>query len=236
MGPLWEGRSPRPAATAPAIPAVLDRYLGQYQLKGGGRCVARRENERLLLQWLGPADERFPSYEVFPQSGSVFRNEFWGVQAAFSQATHGHRAKLVLTSLGPFSGIKEPLTLTRTTPLVPPPAVLVRPDPATDRLYLGQYRKALLFGLFHVGPTLSISRQSDELGEHLIARVKGIPDYNEAEFFPVTKTSFVVNPMSTADDIRLTFLPDTQGRTTGVRVYWNGRRLKGARISDRPST
>lgn len=234
MGPLWERRSPRPADAQPANRILLDRYTGQYQPKGGARCIARREGGRFLLQWIGPA-ERFPSYEIFPRSESVFRNEFWGVQAFFSQASPGHPAKMTLTSLGPYSGLNEPLTLTRIARDIPPPPALVQLDDGIFRRYVGQYRKALLLGLFHVGPTLSISQETDELGVHLIARVKGLPGYTEAEFIPVSKTGFVVNPMSTVDDIRLTFLPDKTGRTAGVRVYWNGKRLKGERISEAPA-
>jgi hypothetical protein len=100
--------------------------------------------------------------------------------------------------------------------------------------FIGQYRKTLLFGLLQVGPTLSISHPTDELGDHLVAAVQGVPGYDIAELFPASKTSFRVNPITTDDDIRLTFVPNKKGETTCAKVYWNGRKLKGSRISVEP--
>lgn len=236
MGPLLDGHSPKPDTTVSPDPAVDDRYAGQYRLEGSGGCIARREGARFFLQWIGPSGQRFPSYEIFPQSEFVFRNDFWGVEATFCPAAGDQAAKLVLASLGAYSGLKEPLILTRIGTQVPATPALVRPDPETCVGYVGQYRKALFFGLIHVGPILSVFQERDNLGDHLVARAKGVPGYNEAEFIPVSETGFVVNPMSTADDIRLTFVRNRKGRTTGVRVYWGGRSLKGSRISEKPAS
>ena len=74
-----------------------------------------------------------------------------------------------------------------------------------------------------------------ELGNHLIASVRGVPGYDTAEFFPVSETSLNVNPITSDDDIRLTFVPNKKGQTTRVAVYWNGRQLRGARISNQPA-
>jgi CubicO group peptidase (beta-lactamase class C family) len=235
MGPLWEGQSPKPTGTVSVDPAVYARYEGRYSPKTGGSCSVRGEGTRLLLQWIGPSGERFPSYEVFPQSEFIFRNSFWGVEATFFPAINQEAAKLVLASLGPYSGLKEPIILMKTgtqTPATPAP---VRPDSRTCAGFVGKYRKSLIFGLFRVGPTLSIFQEWDDLGDHLVARVKGVPGYTEGEFIPVSETSFVVNPMSTADDIKLTFLRNTRGETKAVRVYWNGRKVTGSRISQDPA-
>src|SRR5205085_1835456 len=132
-----------------------------------------------------------PSYEMFPQSESVFSNEFWGAQGTFSPGEAAHAQILVLTSLGPYSGFKDPIKLKKISadsPETPPPVQLgskIYDD------YVGQYRKALLFGLIHVGPTLSISHETDELGNHLIASVRGVPGYDTAEFFPISDASFI---------------------------------------------
>jgi hypothetical protein len=108
-------------------------------------------------------------------------------------------------------------------------------DARTYDGYVGQYRKAFIFGLIHLGPTLSISHETDELGNHFIATVRGVPGYDVAEFFPMSETSFNVNPITTSDDIRLTFVRNKKGKTTRVNVYWNGTKLRGARISTAPA-
>jgi hypothetical protein len=188
-----------------------------------------------LFQWLGHPGElrRNPSYEMFPQSESIFRNEFWGVQGTFSQVAGGQTPQLVLTGLGPYSGFKDPLKLSKISASVPETPAPVQLDSKTYDGYVGQYRKTLLFGLIHVGPTLSISHERDELGDHLIGLVRGVPGYDLAEFFPLNQTTFIVNPITTDDQIKFTFIQDGKGRTTGMNVVWNGRKLRGRRISER---
>jgi len=51
----------------------------------------------------------------------------------------------------------------------------------------------------------------------------------------MNETSFNVNPITTSDDIRLTFVRNRKGKTTRVIVYWNGRNLRGAQISNKPA-
>jgi len=146
----------------------------------------------------------------------------------------GQALQLVLTSLGPYSGFKDPIKLSRISTEVPDTSAPVRLDSRTYNHYVGQYRKAFLFGLIHLGPTLSISHETDDLGNHLIASVRGVPGYDTAEFFPMSETSFNVNPITTSEDIRLTFVRNRKGKTTHVNVYWNGTKLRGARISNKP--
>jgi hypothetical protein len=85
-----------------------------------------------------------------------------------------------------------------------------------------------------LGRTLSISHETDELGNHLIASVRGVPGHDTAEFFPASETSFNVNPITTSDDIRLTFVRNRKGKTTRVSAYWNGTKLRGTRIPNQP--
>jgi len=236
-GPLRDGRSPKPPRTTPIDAARYDGYVGQYQTAQGEICSVRREGDRLLFRWLGRPGQRQRSlsYEVFPQSETVFSNEFWGVQAMFPPNAGGQAPKLVLTSLGPYSGFKDPIKLTRLSTDVSETPAPVQLD---SRIYdgcVGRYRKAFIFGLIHLGPTLSISHETDELGNHLIASVRGVPGYDTAEFFPTSETSFDVNPTTTEDDIRLTFVRNRKSKTTHVNVYWNGTKLRGARISNEPA-
>jgi hypothetical protein len=153
----------------------------------------------------------------------------------FLPAADGRALKLVLTSTGPYSGFKDPIKLTRISTAVPETPEAVHLESRIYDGYVGQYRKSFIFGLLHLGPTLSISHEADELGNHLIASVRGVPGYDTAEFFPMSETSFNVNPITTSDDIRLTFVRNNKGKTTQVNVYWNGSKLRGARTSSRPA-
>ena len=95
----WAGRAT--LASRPEDIVLYDRYVGQYQIdERQNICTVRREGERLMIRWIGRSGERYISEEVFPQSESVFRNEFWGVQAMFLPAADGQALNLVLTSSG----------------------------------------------------------------------------------------------------------------------------------------
>jgi hypothetical protein len=183
--------------------------------------------ERLVAQWLGNQSERMhrPSFEIFPQSQSVFCNDFWAIQIMFLSPAVGQGSKLVLVS----SAWPGSIEMTRTTTDVPEPSIRIA-DPKIYDGFVGEYRREFLFGLFHVGPTLNISHETNELGSHLIARVHGLP---ATEFFPVSETNFIVNP-TTAYDIRLTFIRNKEGKTTGATVFWDGDKIQAARISNRP--
>jgi len=236
-GPLRTAFTPKPRQTIPSDAPLYDRYVGQYELdKKSSICTVRREGQRLLVQWIEKSGARTPTYELFRQTETDFRNEFWGVHARFSPATKERGTELVLSSIGPYSGITDPLTLKRISGHVPEPApapIQLKSD-IYDR-YVGQYRKTFLFGLIKVGPILSITHEADELGNHLIASARGVPGYDIAEFFPVTENSFIVNPITTGDDIRLTFLRIKKNKATRGRVYWNGRNLTGSKVSDTPA-
>ena len=121
---------------------------------------------------------------------------------------------------------------------MPPALDLAYPDPKTCDQYVGQYRKSFLFGLLHLGPTLSISHVTDKTGDHLVASVRGLQAFpsgkNDGDFVPVKTNSFVVNPGLTTDNVQLNFVRLRNGKATRVIVNWNGKILTGGRISDTP--
>lgn len=122
---------------------------------------------------------------------------------------------------------------------ISPAPVLAHLDSKTYDQYVGQYRKALLFGLVHLGPTLSISYAADKLlGHHLVASARGLPQApgnNSGNFFPMKANSFSIDPEITDDKIDLTFGRLRNGKATRVIVNWNGKILSGVRISDKPA-
>lgn len=228
---LLEGRSPRPSDRVRVDATLYDRYTGLYQLGKRDHCTVRRDGDRLLIQWLGQRGQRarIPSFEVFPRSELVFRNEFREVQATFSVVKNSGCCHVILTSLGHLSGFQGSIQLTRISKQNPAPPVPVRIDSSKYESYVGQYRKTLLFGLIRVGPTLSISHLKDELGIHLIAHVRGL---GSEEIFPMSDTSFIPGP--TVDgDLKLTFVRNKKGRAKGAVVLWNGKKYRGTRISNK---
>ncbi len=231
---LLEGFTPKPADTVQVDESLYDDYAGLYRFEPGGElCGVRREGDRLMLQVLGKAGQRlrYPSYEIFPQSEAVFRNAFWQVQARFVPAANGQPLRMVLSSLGPmagFSGSAESVLISTEIPPVPAPVLVA---PAVYDGYVGRYRKTFLFGLIRVGPTLDVAHTTDELGSHLVARVRGM---GEEEIFPISQTSFIPG-YNVSDELKFTFLGNKQGTTKGVIVLWNGKEYRGTRISRRPS-
>jgi Acyl-coenzyme A:6-aminopenicillanic acid acyl-transferase len=121
-------------------------------------------------------------------------------------------------------------------PPAPQAQLLSQLDAETYDRYAGQYRVSVLFGLFHVGPTLCVSHMTNEIGDHLIAWERGDPPAQTGDFLPVSKNSFVMDdPDLTDDTIRLTFVRFRNGKATRIIVNWNGKILNGARISDKPA-
>jgi len=227
-----DGRSAKPAGTAPIDRARYDRYAGQYLSEQHVVWTVRRRGERLVAQWIGKPVERVhaPSFEVFPQSESAFCNEFWGIQIMFIYPETGQTVKLAMTSSGR-EGSVEMARISTDFPEAPAP---VHVDPRVYDGYVGRYRKAFLFGIICLGPTLNISHDTDELGDHLVAQVRGLPGYDRAEIFPISETCFIQNP-TTSDDLQLTFVRNRKGKATHVMVYWNGSRIRGTRISNEPT-
>ena len=146
LRPLLDGRSPRPLGIAPIDASIYDGYVGQYEGdKKSNICTVRREGERLVLRWISRSGESYISEEVFPQSESIFRNTFWGVQAKSFPGADGQALKLFVTSLGPYSGFKDPIKLTRISMAVPEVAAPVQLESGIYDRYVGRYRKAFLF-------------------------------------------------------------------------------------------
>jgi|SRR5439155_7425518 len=142
----------------------------------------------------------------------------------------GQAPQLVLTSSG-WEGSEEMVRISMDVPEAPAPVHIA---PKSYDGYVDQYRKAFVFGLIRLGPTLSISHENDELGDHLVAHVRGLPGYDRGEIFPKSETSFIPGP-TTSDDFQLTFVRNRKGKATHVMVYWNGSRIRGTRISNEPA-
>jgi serine-type D-Ala-D-Ala carboxypeptidase/endopeptidase len=235
--PLLSGRSPKPAGTVPGDAAVDDRYVGQYRTgQAANTCTIRREGERLLVRWFRPSGALYPSYEVFPQSDSVFSNSFWNIRLAFAHA--GADQEIKLTLIAP----QLQLELTRLATNIPASPAPVHLDSGIYDRYVGRYRKAFLFGLVHLGPTCNVRRETDEFGDHLVGYITGrhiekyLPrlsgDLLGGEIFPVDETTFY-SPLL-GDGFQLTFARNKQGKAVGMVIRLNGSTIYADRVSRRP--
>ncbi len=186
-----------------------------------------------MMQWLGTPGERIRSYsfEVFPVSPTVFRNKPWHnqlVQVSFEPDSNPVR---IILSTSEFC-----LELRRTSSSVPKTPDPVEFSGETCERYAGQYRKALL-GFIPVGPTLNISHETDEVGEHLVGYLSGpgssgflkaagsVPG---GELFPESETTFFL-PFSSIE-IRGTFVRNRKGKTTSLLLNFAGQEMRGVRV------
>lgn len=225
-----EGRPVAPAHIAQVDQTLYDNYAGLYQFgKAGQLFTVRHDGSRLVLQQFGTPSLRYSRYwsvEVFPQSPEVFQNNFYETEVRFIPATTNQPLKFVLTSLGPLSGFNGSFDFARISkkiPLVPAP---IPADPVAYEGYVGKYRKTFLFGLIRVGPTLVITHKQDALGSYLFASVSSM---GTEQIVPTAKNNFIAYDVE--DEIRLTFVQNKKGKTSGVNILWNGRKLHGTRIS-----
>jgi hypothetical protein len=238
QGPLMNGQSLRPSGTVPVDPKLLDSYVGQYRTGDGAIFTARHEGERFILRWIGHPGERSPcfSFEVYPKSESVFWNTLWDTQATFVRESGGQTVTLTVSnSQGSFRAARISTTL----PEAPPP---VRIAPKIYDSYVGRYRRAFLFGLFHLGPSFNICHETDELGDHLVGYITGkhidtyIPSLAGAlhgcEVFPESETVFFT-PWYT---LRVTFDRNKTGKANHIVIELNGSTIRGTRVSNKPAS
>jgi CubicO group peptidase (beta-lactamase class C family) len=233
---LLGGKSPLPAEIALARAAFGD-YAGQYR---SGQCpnfyTIRREGGRWIAQWIGQSGERYAVYQLYPESVSVFRNEFFDIRVTFLPATNGQAQELI------FEYPQGRYEMSRISSGIPEPAAPIQGNAALYDGFVGRYRKGFLFGLVHLGPTFSVCRETDELGEHLVGSVRGshldsvLPglsgNFHGCELYPASETSFF-NPQ--AGDLRVRFVRDKKGKTTGMIAHLNGAEIAASRVSSRPA-
>ena len=236
QGPLMNDHSLRPSGIVPVDPKLLDGYVGQYRTSDGAIIAARHEGKRFILRELGHTGERSRnfSFEVYPKSESVFSNKMWDAQATFVRGGQG----ITLTVSVP-QGTLVATQISTTVPETPPP---FRIDPKIYDDYVGRYRRTFLFGLFHLGPSFNIRRETDELGDHLVGYITGkhidtyIPSLSGnlygGEIFPESETVFFTPFRS---DLRIRFDRNKNGKANHVVIDLGGSTIRAARVSDQPA-
>jgi CubicO group peptidase (beta-lactamase class C family) len=218
---ILANRSPRPQSIATIDAAMLDNYVGDYDFgrKAQTQLTVRRDAHRLLVQ-VSHGEPRyptpFPQVEVFPQSDAVFANAMVEKRIAFVRDKSGRATKVIIDG---YTGVRMP-----TPPIVP--------GSANNVDFIGQYRPAFL-GVIRFGPTLHISRRQSPNGDHLIARVTGLPGGGEmtGEIYAFSP-SLVFSP--DMPDLSLNFNRNRRGKITGVVARTSGRVVGGTRVSEQP--
>ena len=234
--PLLDNRSPRPPKVASIDQGLLDNYVGLYQFAGPTRSAsilfAQRIADRLVLQvWNGqpPYPMGFPTFEVFPQSQTVFYNHLNGIRITFVRDAGGRVNKLILNS--PREGV-EAATAKKISPQ-PLEPYAKNIDPADFDGFVGQYRPAV-FGLIPFGPRLNIYLKHDELGPHLFGYAQtDSSETLQGELFPFSRSTLYSPDL---DDCAITFRRDKAGKATSLTVQLNNRQIRGVRVSDDPQT
>ncbi len=237
---LLEALSPKPANTVPVDPVLYDRYAGQYQAdKHANICTIRREDGRLMVQWIRQSGVRYAVYEVFPQSELVFSNSFWNTQLSFGRTGDDQALKLILAY--PQGRVE----MTRIFTNLPAPPAPIHANSKRYDGYVGQYQRSFFFGLFHIGPIFSIRHETDELGDHLVGCIhaRHLDAYLKSageggsvlggELYPEDETTFF-NPLL-GDDLRITFVRNKKGKTTAIIVHLYSTNIRVARISRNPA-
>jgi serine-type D-Ala-D-Ala carboxypeptidase/endopeptidase len=221
-----EGRSPKPIGTISVDSSAYDGYVGQYRNAEGEVSTLRRDGERLLARWIGKPNASSPSFftfELFPQSELRFSNSFWNCQATIVRGADGEPTKLIVSAE---PGSTEMVKISTNLPATPSPVVA---NAALYNRYAGQYRLPCLFGILHVGPYLNVGRETDEFGDHLVAWISGKIPGNVAvlgsgqrggELWPKSETIFW-SPLA-ARGLRVTFVQNKKGKTTGAVVHYDG--------------
>ena len=231
-------------------------FFGWYHMPGSyesAECVGEAEFDGKLCYAIKEVSKTHSEYfEYYDTTNFLLTGVFWHLPKQGGSVW----AKITYSDYRIFDGFLMPVRFDSQTDTggssfqlssleintltnIPAAPVLAHLDSETYDKYVGKYRKSLLFGLLHLGPTLSISCETNKQDDHIVASVHGLQAFpgskNSGDFFPVNTNRFIVDPEITDDKIGLTFVRLRNGKATSVIVDWNGKTLSGARIADKPA-
>ena len=183
--------------------AVLEKYVGNYELAPGIFITMSLDGDRLFTQLTGQ-----PKFEAFAESEKDFFLKVVDAQLTFETDSQGKVVDLVLHQNG------RDQTAKRTEAGPPPPKEHkeAQIDPKILDNYVGSYELAPNF-------ILTVTRE----GEHLFTQATG---QGKLEVFPEGDRDFFAKVV----DAQITFETDSQGRATGLILHQNGMDHKARRI------
>lgn len=180
---------------------MLDRYVGRYQLTPVAFFNLRRDGEQLMAQLTGQ-----PYFEIFPESEAEFFYKVVDAQLTFHTNSEGRVTELLLHQNG------RDQTARKISDETPKERAAIELDPAILDTYVGEYELA-------PGAVFTVRRE----GNRLMARLTG---QSFLEIFPESETDFFYK----AVDAQITFLKDSDGKTTELILHQNGIDQRAKRI------
>jgi CubicO group peptidase (beta-lactamase class C family) len=194
---------------APVDPALLDGYVGHYQLGPRFVLTVTRQSDQLFVQ-----ATRQPRMEVFAESDRVFFSKVVDVRIAFEVDPRGQARRMVLhQNGGERPGTRIAAAEAKRIEDEPPKEhKQVAVDPRLFDGLIGRYR---LFENF----VLAISRE----GDRLFSQATGQP---KVEIFPESDHEFFLKVV----DAQITFECDQHARAHRLVLHQGGLDTPAARI------
>jgi D-alanyl-D-alanine carboxypeptidase len=182
--------------------AVLDNYVGVYQLSASEEVVVRRDSGKLLVSGAGGGITEF-----LPMSETAFFVKDSRPRLRFTRNAAGAATGLVLTGS---SGTER--SAEKTSKPLPPEQKAAAIDPATYDRYTGIYELAPGFALI-------VTRE----GAKLMAQGTGQP---KIELFPESASTFFAKEV----EIKIEFVVAGDGKASSLFLHQGGRKLPGKKI------
>ncbi len=183
--------------------AVLDKYVGVYQLSATEEVVVRRDSGKLIVRGAGGG-----AAEFFPKSETEFFVKDSRPRLRFTRTSDGTTTGLVVT--GSSGHERSAAKISKPLPQERPAAA---PDQASYDRYAGVYELA-------PGFSLTITRE----GARIMAQGTGQPKF---ELFPESPTTFTAKEV----ELKIEFVLGGDGEASSLFLHQGGRKLPGKKIN-----
>jgi D-alanyl-D-alanine-carboxypeptidase/D-alanyl-D-alanine-endopeptidase len=199
--PLLPPAAPPATHTEVAVDAaVLDTYVGRYQIAPAAVLAISKEGTRMFVQLTGQ-----PKVEMFPEGNRKFFLKVVEAQLTFEGDDKGKATAVVLHQ----NGLDQRARRIEGDPVVAKPITL---DAAVLDRYAGRYQ---------LTPTVTLTLSRD--GAQFYVQLTGQP---KLEIFASGEREFFLKVV----DAQLTMEVDAQGRATAVTLHQFGRDQRALRI------
>lgn len=189
-------------ATVAVSAAVLERYVGLYEMAPGTYFTITRKGSRLSAQLTGQ-----PAFRIYPQSETRFLYRVVKAAISFKEIKGGKAAALVLRQGGKDHPARR---VARKTKRKLPAQVEVATE-VLDR-YLGTY-------LLAPDVTVTVTRR----GQQLLSQVTGQP---AVPIYPRSQTRFFYKVVAA----EIAFMVDTGGKTQSLVLFQGGRETPAKKV------
>lgn len=183
-------------------PAVLDQYVGEYELAPGAKFVIKRDNEKFTAQLTGQ-----PAFEIYPESEKKFFYKVVDAQLEFNHNEKGEVSGLTLYQGGRVMPAKRIGSIEKKNE-----RKAVNINPQLFDQYVGEYE---------LSPAFKITIRKEE--EKLLAQATGQAPF---ELKPENEQKFFIEVV----DAQIEFNKDDSGKVTGLTLFQNGGTMPAKKI------